>query len=144
MAFACYCAWYNIWPIFKLSTNLFHHLALFTFGLIPSFIGLIIYFLYLGKMGSFPRAIGRNADELITDGIFSITRNPQSLGRGIGLIGIGIMGRSNFTLFLALSWILFNHFHIRIEEKHLEDKFGESYLQYCASTPRYYKIIRKN
>ena len=95
-------------------------------------------------MKSFPRAVGINPDELVTDGIYSFTRNPQSRGRAIGLIGIAIMGRSCYTLLLAILWILINHIYILIEEDFLESKFGESYLQYCSVTPRYYKIVRNN
>lgn len=95
-------------------------------------------------MKSFPRAIGINLDKLVTDGIYSITRNLKSLGRAIGLIGIAIMGRLYYALLLAIHWILINHFYILIEENFLESKFRESYVEYCSITPRYYKIIRNN
>jgi protein-S-isoprenylcysteine O-methyltransferase Ste14 len=95
-------------------------------------------------MKSVPIAIGRNSSELITEGIFKITRNPQSLSRNIGLLGVAMWGRSFFALFLAVTWIIINHINILIEEKHLESLFGVSYLEYCSSTPRYFKIIRTN
>lgn len=141
---ASYSAWYSTWPFFNLNTNFYIHVVFFILGIISILIGFIIYTFYLFFIKSFLRAIGRNSDELITNGIYSISRNPQSLARDIGLIGLAIMGRSFFTLFLAISWIVFNHFIIRIEEKYLENKFGESYLEYCSLTPRYFKIIRNN
>jgi protein-S-isoprenylcysteine O-methyltransferase Ste14 len=117
---------------------------LYTFGFFPLFSGLILYMLYLKQIKSFPRAIGITPDELVTEGIYSITRNPQSLGRAIGLIGIAIIGRSYYALLLAIYWILINHIYILIEESFLESKFGELYLHYCSITPRYYKVTRNN
>ncbi|MFW9877313.1 MAG: methyltransferase family protein [Candidatus Thorarchaeota archaeon] len=143
VGFACYTAWMSIWPFLNLSEYLFFHYTLYIIGFFPTFIGLFIYFFYMVGMKSFSRAIGLNPDELMTEGIFNISRNPQSLGRSIGLIGIGFMGRSFFTLLIAIVWIILNHFYILIEEKHLESKFGDAYLQYCFLTPRYYKVIRK-
>jgi protein-S-isoprenylcysteine O-methyltransferase Ste14 len=99
--------------------------------------------MYILQIKSIPRAMGLNSDKLITGGIFSISRNPQSVARGIGLIGIGIMGRSFFTLYLALIWILINHITILVEEKYLEEIFGELYIKYMALTPRYYKVNNK-
>jgi len=143
VVFAFYTAWMSTWPIINLNENLYFHYIFFLIGLFPSLLGVLIYLLYFVGIKSIPRAMGRNADEIMTEGIYKISRNPQSLGRGLGLIGIGIMSRSFFTLFLALTWITINHFYILSEEKHLEHTFGDSYLQYRSSTPRYYKVIKK-
>lgn len=105
---------------------------------------MVFYIQYLIAMKSIPRAIELNSDELVTDGIFNINRNPQSLARVIGLIGLGIMGCSVFTLLLAIIWIIINHFNILLEEKYLEEKFGEYYRKYFSITPRYLKIVKNN
>lgn len=141
---ACYTAWMNTWPFINLNANLYIHITFVFIGFFPSFFGLLIYAIYCFRMKSFQRAIGRNPDEIVTDGIYRLSRNPGSLGRSIGLIGIGIMGRSLFTLFIAITWITINHFYILIEEKHLEDKFGESYQHYCNLTPRYLTFKKNN
>jgi protein-S-isoprenylcysteine O-methyltransferase Ste14 len=54
------------------------------------------------------------------------------------------MGRSFFTLFLGITWITINHFYILNEEEYLEGQFGESYLKYCTSTPRYCTLKKNN
>jgi protein-S-isoprenylcysteine O-methyltransferase Ste14 len=141
---ASYSAWYSTWPFFNLSPYFYSHLAFYIFGAISIFFSFGIYGLYLISIESVLRATGRNSDKLITEGIFSISRNPHSLAKVIGLIGLGFMGRSFFTLLLAITWIIINHFNILIEEKYLEVKFGETYLQYCSLTPRYFRISRKN
>ncbi|MFW9828295.1 MAG: hypothetical protein ACFFEY_11950 [Candidatus Thorarchaeota archaeon] len=68
-AIASYSAWYSIWPIFNLNIFLNLHLAFYILGFFPLFSGFILYILYLREMNSFPRAVGINPDELITDGI---------------------------------------------------------------------------
>ena len=112
-------------------------------GFFPSIFGSIIYLLYLAGMKSIPRAVGLHSGELITDGTYKISRNPQAMSRIIGLIGISILSRSFFTLFLATLWTSFNPFSILIEEKYLEHQFGESYLKYCSLTPRYCTLKKK-
>ncbi len=93
---------------------------------------------------SFLRALGRNSDELITEGIYKLSRNPQSLSKVVGFIGISIMGRSFFTLLLGITWITINHFYILNEEEYLEAQFGDTYLKYCNLTPRYCTLKKNN
>ena len=116
------------------------HYTLGFIGFFPTISGVIIYLLYLKSIKSVPKAIGLDNNDLITNGMFKISRNPNSLGRLIGYIGISLMGRSYYTLILAILWISLNHFNILIEERHLENKFEDSYLDYCLLTPRYCKI----
>jgi protein-S-isoprenylcysteine O-methyltransferase Ste14 len=106
-------------------------------------LALTLYLLYVLKIGSISRAIGRNHDKLITSGIFGWCRNPQSLARAIGSIAVGIWGRSFHALFLAIIWIIINHSYILIEEKYLERTFGKFYSSYCALTPRYLRFLHK-
>ncbi|MFX0024021.1 MAG: methyltransferase family protein [Candidatus Hermodarchaeota archaeon] len=141
---ACYSAWYNTWPFFNLYIYFYSHLAFFIFGTIIIFFSSVIFVLYLTTIKSVVRATGLNSDKLIIEGIFSISRNPGSLGRSIGLIGLGLMGRSFFTLLLAILWISINHFNVLTEEKYLKDKFGESYQHYCNLTPRYLSFKKNN
>jgi protein-S-isoprenylcysteine O-methyltransferase Ste14 len=138
----CYCAWYNTWPFFNLNANLFLHIIISIVGIFLVIIGIFFYISYLAGIKSVLIAIGRNPNELIADGIFKVSRNPQSLSRIIGLIGLALWGRSFFSLFLALSWISMNHFNVLIEENHLENLFGVSYLHYCSSTPRYCGVFK--
>ena len=97
--------------------------------------------MYLFKMKSFKRALGRNPDRLVTEGIYNKSRNPQSFARALGLIGLGIWGRSFHALFLALVWVVINHPFILIEENFLVAIFGKGYLKYCSETPRYCGIL---
>ncbi len=144
VGFACYTAWYNVWPFFDLNSYIIIHLSFIFIGFFPALTGLIIYFWYLLSIKSFLRALGRNSDELITEGIYKLSRNPQSLSKVVGFIGISIMGRSFFTLLLGITWITINHFYILNEEEYLEAQFGDTYLKYCNLTPRYCTLKKNN
>ena len=136
-----YSAYFSTWPFFGETILIDLHLFFFSLGSFICLIAIIMYIFYLFNMESFLRAVGRTPDKLITDGIFNKSRNPQSLARAIGLISLGIWGRSFYALFLAVIWISLNHPYILIEEKFLEMHFGEDYLEYCISTPRYFSLL---
>jgi protein-S-isoprenylcysteine O-methyltransferase Ste14 len=136
-----YSAYFSTWPFFKENILINLHLFFFSLGSFICLIAMFIYIFYMFNMESFLRAIGRTPDKLITEGIFNRSRNPQSLARAIGLISLGIWGRSFHALFLAIIWISLNHPYILIEEKFLERRFGEDYMKYCTTTPRYCGIL---
>jgi protein-S-isoprenylcysteine O-methyltransferase Ste14 len=134
-------AWLSIWPFFRENKYLRFHVFFYSLGVSITLTSIFIYVLYLLKMESVQRAVGRHPDKLVTEGIFTKSRNPQSFARALGLIGLGIWGRSFHALFLALLWILINHPYILIEENFLKLIFGERYLEYCSETPRYCGIL---
>ena len=134
-------AWFSAWPFFIEYKYLNIHLFFYSLGGLLTLISISIYLIYLVTMKSFKRALGRNPDKLVTEGIYNKSRNPQSFARALGLIGLGIWGRSFHALFLALVWILINHPFILIEENFLVAIFGKNYLEYCSATPRYCGIL---
>ncbi|MHA1497113.1 MAG: methyltransferase family protein [Promethearchaeota archaeon] len=138
---ASYSAWFSTWPFFDDFYFFEMHLFFFTLGASIGLASIIIYVMYLFKIESIPRALGFTPDKLVTEGIFSKSRNPQSLARGIGLISLGLCGRSFYSLLLAMIWIVINHYYILIEEGYLEKIFGKIYLAYCSLTPRYCGIL---
>lgn len=84
---------------------------------------------------------GRNrrvyADDLVRSGLFAHCRNPLYLGNLLMIIGFGIA--SNNPWYLAITLPLFFLAYaciIAAEEHYLRGRFGDSYRDYCASTPR--------
>jgi protein-S-isoprenylcysteine O-methyltransferase Ste14 len=77
---------------------------------------------------------------LLRHGIFRFSRNPITLGTHLTLLGLVII----FPFwFMILGWIggVFNlHFKIRLEERFMFKKFGDDYMIYHRSTPRYFII----
>lgn len=85
--------------------------------------------------------------ELVTSGIFSVSRNPAFLGFDLLYISILLMF-FNWILFLATVFaVLMFHLQIvNVEEDFLLDAFGEEYLNYKKKVCRYFgwKIERKS
>lgn len=84
--------------------------------------------------------------ELVTNGVFSISRNPTFLGFDLVYIGILLMF-FNCVLF-AVSVFAAVMFHLQIvnvEEDFLLETFGEEYLNYKSKVNRYLgrKIVRR-
>jgi protein-S-isoprenylcysteine O-methyltransferase Ste14 len=76
---------------------------------------------------------------LVTNGLYSVVRNPMHLGWTIVLIGLALLMQS-FTL-LVIFIPLFIAVHIIylkfVEEKELEKKFGQAYLDYKKRVPMF-------
>lgn len=76
--------------------------------------------------------------DLVTDGVYKISRNPAFLGFDLVYIGILLMF-FNWVLF-ALTLITAVIFHLQIvnvEEDHLISAFGDEYLEYRKKVCRY-------
>jgi protein-S-isoprenylcysteine O-methyltransferase Ste14 len=68
---------------------------------------------------------------LITDGVFRICRNPMYLGFVLILLGIAVlMGTISPFLIVPLFAILMGRIFIRTEEKMLEERFLQTWLDY--------------
>ena len=80
----------------------------------------------------------RATSSIITEGPYRYSRNPIYVGFGIAAAGIALAFNSCWMLLslLAFVWIA-NKFVIEREEKYLERKFGESYLNYRRETRRW-------
>jgi protein-S-isoprenylcysteine O-methyltransferase Ste14 len=76
--------------------------------------------------------------KLVTDGIYSISRNPMYLGLLFILIGYGFYLANLFTfLLLPLFVIYMNRYQIIPEEEIMERKFGDEYLRYKSEVRRW-------
>lgn len=74
--------------------------------------------------------------ELVTFGLFSISRNPVFLGMIVSLIGLFLITPNAVSLlFLILGYVLIQ-IQIRLEEEHLYRQHGEKYLDYLIRTNR--------
>ena len=106
----------------------------FYIGLIISTIGMAIG---IAALYSFANNAG-----LTTTRIHRYSRNPVYLGWTIFFLGLAFIGWSNsiwsivFLLYLIIT-LPYLHWTVRLEEKFLLSKYGESYQKYLDSTPRY-------
>lgn len=80
---------------------------------------------------------GRKLNELVTNGPYSIVRNPLYVFSCIGAFGIGL-GTASFVLAGVMTLVAALVFSsvIRIEEEALQEKFGAAFTEYAARVPR--------
>lgn len=91
-------------------------------------------------MGHFPSVSQVNAvddDELVVDGVYRYSRNPQYLGWSGVLVGAALALRSPRALALAAVYPPGVSWWVRQEEQHLEARFGERYRHYRRQAPRW-------
>jgi protein-S-isoprenylcysteine O-methyltransferase Ste14 len=75
----------------------------------------------------------RGTDHLVMDGPFSFTRNPLYLAGTILVLAIGLVsGIAWFLLLAILAAFTVQKLAIEREEKHLQARFGETYLDYAG------------
>lgn len=75
--------------------------------------------------------------EMVTKGIYAISRNPAFLGFDCVYIGFLLLFFNWPLLVLSLFAIVMLHLQILQEERYLEETFGAEYTQYKAKTYRY-------
>lgn len=74
----------------------------------------------------------------VADGLFRVVRNPMYLGALLVLGAEIVVFRSLPLLaYAALLWLALHTFLIAVEEPQLKRRFGESYVAYLATTPRW-------
>jgi protein-S-isoprenylcysteine O-methyltransferase Ste14 len=101
----------------------------------------------LGVMGSFVEAFRRArtpldpytpSEALVTDGPYRLTRNPGYLGMAITYAGIAIGSNALWVLApLPLAIAVIDRGVIACEERYLERKFGQPYVDYKRRVRRW-------
>jgi protein-S-isoprenylcysteine O-methyltransferase Ste14 len=79
-----------------------------------------------------------NQGELITTGIFTVSRNPFFLSLDLYFIGIAILLPSMFFIGFAILTLVSIHFFILKEEKFMRFVYGDEYLEYQRKVRRYF------
>lgn len=92
----------------------------------------------VGRLWALIYISGYKTRELITDGPYSIVRNPLYLFSLIGAIGIGLASENLLILaVLLIFYLLYYPLTILAEENTLTGKFGQLYIDYAKRTPRF-------
>lgn len=73
---------------------------------------------------------------LVTNGIYSVIRNPSYLGLLLNSLGWGLAFRSWIGVMLTAMTLVPLLARIHAEERLLRSQFGEEYAAYCARTSR--------
>jgi protein-S-isoprenylcysteine O-methyltransferase Ste14 len=79
------------------------------------------------------------SSSIITEGLFSKTRNPMYIGMFLMLTGIAVCFRNILGLAMPFLFLLFVSFYIiPIEERLMEEVFGQEYLDYKTRVNRWF------
>jgi protein-S-isoprenylcysteine O-methyltransferase Ste14 len=118
-------------------------LPLKPFFLVVGILLLIPGFYFMGVTNKLLRSLGSGTNafiltkRVVNDDIYKRTRNPMSLGFYLLALGAAFITGSTFaTLVVALGIIPSHMLFLKFfEEKELELRFGESYLEYKKKVP---------
>lgn len=78
------------------------------------------------------------ASDLVTDGIYRISRNPMYVGLLFILAGYAFYLANLLTFLLLLLFVMYmNRYQILPEEVVMEEKFGDEYLRYKSEVRRW-------
>ncbi len=76
---------------------------------------------------------------LVTNGVYSFSRNPMYLALLLILLAWGLKLGNAFNTILAAGFVsVMNRVQIRREEASLMEKFGKEYSKYCSEVRRWF------
>ena len=106
-----------------------------------TFILLACFFAGVGAFGRIWCSLyiaGYKNNTLVTEGPYSLCRNPLYLFSFLGGTGVAL-ATETFTVpcLIILAFVLYYPFVIKKEEKRLLALFGEDYARYCQTTPSF-------
>ena len=85
-----------------------------------------------------PTDPGRPTTQVVTTGVFSVSRNPIYLGAACFLAGVALAVNLPWALVLLLPSLVACHYVlIAPEERYLDANFGEEYRVYAATVHRW-------
>lgn len=122
-------------PIFR---NIIYQIA----GLSLCFISLSLFVCsshLFSKIGKGTPAPIEPPKELVAEGIYCFTRNPIYIGYISAIVGEFLIFGYFLLLLYALSAIFFVHFYVvYVEEPGLKKRFGDQYVIYMKTVPRWF------
>ncbi|MEK7263274.1 MAG: isoprenylcysteine carboxylmethyltransferase family protein [Bacteroidota bacterium] len=116
-------------------------------GFLFTLLGECIRFWGVGIIGSETRTTEKvDGSDLFTSGPFSFVRNPLYIGNMLMYCGIAVMSDFWMPYFSILVFVFFAiqyNIIVHLEEEFLKKKFGEAYVNYCQTVPRFLPRITK-
>jgi protein-S-isoprenylcysteine O-methyltransferase Ste14 len=81
----------------------------------------------------------KRVDHLVTEGAFAFRRNPIYMGETLAFLGLAEFTHNIWFVIVApLFAIAIQLLAIQPEERHLEERFGQAYLDYKERTRRWF------
>lgn len=136
LATVCFASYISTEALFEPHTKQFVALAI---------IGhLLVVVCALGRLYTTAFIGGLKTTKLVTYGPFSVVRNPLYVFSFIGVVGIGILSMNPAVLVIAPTGaVMLFASAVMDEERVLLERFGQEYLSYLESVPRFIPAFRK-
>ena len=80
--------------------------------------------------------------ELLTQGIYGRVRHPRYAGATLGYVASAFLANYLFLWAALPAFLLLLHTVVLLEERELEDRFGDAWRAYAARVPRYLPRLR--
>ena len=115
------------------------------FGSLLFFLGLMLVgTASLGRLWCSLYIAGYKTNRLVTEGPYSLSRNPLYFFSLTGFVGVGLASETLLLpAVLVLGFVSYYPAVIRAEEKRLREKHYQAYLEYVRSTPRFLLAMRR-
>lgn len=98
----------------------------------------VIGFAYIKRGGRGKRVY---ANDLVTEGMFGLCRNPLYVGNLLICVGTFLLHGNPYVLVIGTaSYVLIYRCIVSAEEAYLNEKFGAAYAAYCADVPRWIPV----
>lgn len=100
---------------------------------------LIVSGIYLNLSAKLKSKLFKNVEDnkLITDGVYSIVRNPVYSGALLVCTGAVLIANNLILLIVpVICWLYMTLFLMKTEEKWLEELYGQEYVSYCKRVNR--------
>ena len=102
------------------------------------YMGLAVYILgFIISSAALFSIAATKPGEPFTTGMYRYSRHPIALGTLLPMIGAGIASASWLFLLLSVIMMVIYHFLAVTEERATAKKFGDTYKEYIARTPRW-------
>jgi protein-S-isoprenylcysteine O-methyltransferase Ste14 len=120
-------------------TSFYERLILFTVGGMILVTGEAIRIWAVGYSGSTTRSKNLIADKLVTEGPYSIIRNPLYAGNFLITLGFALIANALIIVPIVIVYFIVEYYPIiRREEYFLSEKFGDAYTQYLKTVPCFF------
>lgn len=107
----------------------------------------LIGFAVTGRLWCSLYISGYKKNTLITEGPYSMSRNPLYFFSFLGGVGVGLAtGTLTIPACVILAFAFYYPMVIRAEQKKLAEKHGEAFSDYCKRTPAFFpsfKLLRE-
>ena len=107
-------------------------------GTVWFYVGLAVYIIgFIISSAALLSIAATKPGEPFTTGMYRYSRHPIALGTLLPMIGAGIASASWLFLLLSVILMVISHFLAITEESATTKKFGDTYKEYIARTPRW-------